>query len=99
MTTTNHGLSIYGQIGPCYASCDRAIDEASDHADRTECPCGVWERDGWFVASEAAPDGDDPEDTRAQDGWELIAVLDPASAVEAQAEVDAEMAARFPLEN
>lgn len=53
----------------------RAIDEAAEIADRNECPCGVWKRDGWYTVCEIAPEMIEPDPELA--GWQLWAVVDP----------------------
>jgi hypothetical protein len=78
---------ILGQIGPMVSDRGLAFDIACDHADRTNTPCGVWARDGWYAASEVAPDADEFDDREAL-GWELDAVADPLSAVWAEVERD-----------
>lgn len=56
-----------------------AIELAQAKADVCETPVGVWERDGWFVISDIAPDSfedcgfSEPE----TEGWQIHAVVDP----------------------
>lgn len=58
-----------------FASQAHAIELAANTATATDCPCGVWERYGWFTVSEEAPDFIDPDPTES--GWRLWAVCDP----------------------
>lgn len=67
-------MTILGAVGSAHADIHHAIDEAQAHADKTQTPCGVWGRDGWYIASEIAPDD---EDEREAVGWEVWAVADP----------------------
>jgi hypothetical protein len=52
-----------------------AIEEAQVVADMNQCPCGVWERDGWFTVCELAPDEIEPSPEWS--GWVLWAIVDP----------------------
>lgn len=69
-------INILGQIGSATTDRYTALEQAQEHADRTQTPCGVWDRGAVFVASEIPPDFDD-FDTREADGWSLHAVVDP----------------------
>lgn len=53
----------------------RAIQEAQEIANRNECPCGVWARDGWYTVCELAPEMIEPDPELF--GWRLHAVVDP----------------------
>lgn len=65
---TRFGIELHGMES-------RAIEEAADVATRNQCPCGVWERDGWFTVCEVAPEMIEPDPELA--GWRLFAVVDP----------------------
>ncbi len=53
----------------------RAIQEAQAIANRNQCPCGVWDRDGWFTVCDVAPELIEPDPELS--GWRLFAVVDP----------------------
>lgn len=44
---------------------------AEGTCEATHSPCGVWERDGWYVAS---PDPDPPH--AVAQGWRLLGIVD-----------------------
>jgi hypothetical protein len=52
-----------------------AIMDAQDIADRSGCPCGVWDRDGWYMVCDVAPELIEPDPELS--GWRLYAVVDP----------------------
>lgn len=51
-----------------------AMADAVELANANDCPCGVWERDGWFTVSEVAPELIEPDPE--QDGWRICAIVD-----------------------
>jgi hypothetical protein len=65
-----------------HASTATAIAEAQDLADANGCPCGVWGRDGWYVACEVAPELIEPDPEPL--GWSLDAVVDPTEVRDAE---------------
>lgn len=81
LQTNADGLIYLPQFGTRLLTRDAAIDEAATLADRNEAPVGVWERDGWYTVCEHAPESITPDPSLS--GWEVVAVLDPMSWVEA----------------
>jgi hypothetical protein len=68
--TSTFGTDLHADIHAAYAV-------AQAIADATDCPCGIWGRDGWYTACELAPELIEPNPENA--GWSLWAVADPMS--------------------
>ena len=72
-------MTLHQHFNELIGTARTAIELAQAKADVAETPVGVWERDGWFVISDIAPDSfedcgfAEPE----SEGWQVYAVVDP----------------------